>query len=121
MGVTRSQGKGPRPVERGSVSETERNANVDAPELLRRANRLLDDAQAILTRASSSGDDKLALAAVREVRSSLEVLMRVHGLLAPDSSVVVNVDARKLTATLDQLSLEQLKALLPPAIEGETA
>jgi len=100
---------------------------LDAPELLRRANRLLDDAQSILGRASSAGDDKLALAAVREVRSSLEVLMRVHGLLAPDSSVVVNVDARRLSATLDALSVDELRALArgvplpPPAIEGETA
>ncbi len=53
--------------------------------------------------------------------------MRVHGLLAPDSSVVVNVDARRLSATLDALSVDELRALArgvplpPPAIEGETA
>lgn len=103
------------------------SAPADPKMLLRRAERLLDDAQTILSRATDAQDDRLALQAVRETRSSLELLMKAHGLLTPESAVTVNIDARRaFDAKLADLSAEELRALaygkpiaLPPTIEGE--
>jgi hypothetical protein len=50
--------------------------------------------------------------------------MRTAGLLTPDGSVTVNVDARRLDANLAKLSVDELRALargVPLAIEGEVA
>jgi hypothetical protein len=70
--------------------------------------RLLDEAAGVLGRAKSVGDDRLALAAVREARGVVETLAKVQGLVSPDVAVQVNVgqvvvddpDARRLAVEL---------------------
>ncbi len=88
-------------------------SDADPKALIRRAELLLDDATAICTRAKSDGDARLALHALRECRSSLELLMRAHGMLASDGAVV-NIDARRqsidLFAKLDEATLRRLAA-----------
>ncbi|GEM_PF-2679966 len=99
--------------------------DVNPTALVKRAERALFLGETILSKALSDEDLRLALGALDRVRSALEQLLKVHGLLAPDGAVTVNVDARRLNAQLDALSLEELRALargvpLPrSAIEGE--
>ena len=67
---------------------------------------------------------RLGLQAVRECRSSLESLMKAHGMLASDATVNVNIDARKQVLTrLSRFSESELRALARgeslPALTGE--
>lgn len=97
------------------------NHDLDPKALLKRAEWLLDDAQAILTRASAGSDDRLALSAVREVRSSLELVMKAHGMLTPDNAVSVNLvidQRRQAQALLAKLDIEELRALARGASIG---
>ncbi len=86
-------------------------SEADPKAVIRRAELLLDDATAICARAKTDGDARLALQALRECRSSLELLMRAHGMLQPDGSVVI--DARRQTpiANVAEFSVEELRAL----------
>lgn len=70
-------------------------SETDPKALIRRAELLLDDAMTILARAKAADDSRLGLQAVRECRSSLELLMKAHGVPAPDAAVNVNIDARR--------------------------
>lgn len=83
---------------------------ADPRTLLHRAELLLNDAHAILTRASSAGDDRMALQAVRETRASLELVMKAHGMLAGDGTTI-NIDARR-GASLEALPPTAWRALL---------
>lgn len=77
---------------------------ADPQALLRRAERLLWLAESIAAKARKDDDARLSLIAVDRARLALEVLMRAHGMLAPDAAVTVNVDQRKLAiATLAAL------------------
>jgi hypothetical protein len=116
----------PRPPAREDVSGSVRFDSGDPASLVAATARLVDEALGLLEHAKNGGDHRTALAALREARDGLALLMRTAGLLTPDGSVTVNVDARRLDATLGQLSIEELRALargepLPPAIEGEVA
>jgi hypothetical protein len=95
------------------LSRSIKNApGLDPKALLRRAEHLLDDAQAILSRAAGAGDDRMALTAVRETRASLELVMRAHGMLANDGPTV-NIDARKQSLALFAgLSTDEIRAKL---------
>lgn len=84
---------------------------ADPKSLLRRAELLLDDAQAILTQVKATGDVKTALVAVRETRASIQLLMDAHGMLGKDG-ITVNIDARKQSlALLDGKSFDDLLAM----------
>jgi hypothetical protein len=122
----RKRRSSPRPLEREATAGSVRFDSRDPASLVATTARLVDEALGLLEHAKSGGDHRTALAALREARDGLALLMRTAGLLTPDGSVTVNVDARRLDATLGQLSIEELRALargepLPPAIEGETA
>ena len=95
----------------------------DAESLMRRAERLLWLAETIAAQAHADEDSRLALQAVDRARSALETMMRASGMIGGDG-LVVNVDARRLEASLAQLSVEELRALatgkgLPAPIEAE--
>jgi len=81
--------------------------------LIRRAELLLDDATVICSKAKDEGDSRLALQALRECRSSLELLMKAHGMLAGDTSTTI-LDQRRqsiqLFAKLDEATLRKLAA-----------
>lgn len=103
-------GTGAVPVRFDSSAKGE----LEPKALLRRAEWLLDDAQSILTRASAGNDDRLALSAVREVRSSLELVMKAHGMLSPENAVSVNVvvdQRRQAAALLSKFSEDELRAI----------
>ena len=99
--------------------------------LIRRAERALSYGESIVMRAVEEKDDRLALQGLDRVRSSLEQLLKVHGLLVPDGASTF-VDARRQQIqVLGQLSVEELRAIAagrpisdfedasqPPAIEG---
>lgn len=112
----------------GSARFASSSMPADPKMLLQRAERLLDDAQTILSRATDAEDDRLALQAVREVRSSLELVMKAHGMLTSEAAITINVDARRaFDAKLADLTAEELRAIaygkplpLPVTIEGET-
>ncbi len=84
---------------------------TDARSIIERADVLLSRAEGVLTRAEGANDDLLALKAVREAKSVLEMLARIHGLLQPDG-VSVTIDARKQTAILQDLSDDELRAII---------
>jgi hypothetical protein len=86
-------------------------SDADPKALIHRAELLLDDATAICARAKTDGDARLALQALRECRSSLELLMRAHGMLQPDGSVVIDARRQTLIANVAELSVEELRAL----------
>lgn len=61
--------------------------------LVRRAERLLNIAENIATRAEADNDNRLCLFALDRAQRSLDSLLKVAGLLGPD--VQVNVDNRQ--------------------------
>jgi hypothetical protein len=127
----------PKPPSHGhgrNVSQTRRRAkagrcsscgvSVENPEpssLLKRAERILWIAETIAAQAQRDDDSRLALMAVDRARGALETMMRAVGMIGGDGQVVVNVDARRLEATVAQLSVDDLRRLaaLPSAVEGE--
>ncbi len=101
----------PTPAPPTDCSNLSRNDLAADPKLLiRRAELLLDDAQSIVTQAKRDGDARLGLQAIRETRSSLELLMRAYGLLAPDNSVTINASSLQF-ANVSALSVAELRAL----------
>jgi hypothetical protein len=95
------------------------DSDADPKALICRAEFLLDDATAICARAKTDGDARLALQALRECRSSLELLMRAHGMLQPDGTTV-NIDARRQSVELfAKLSIEELRALARGNVDSE--
>jgi hypothetical protein len=79
--------------------------------LLRRASGLMDDVQGIIDRARSSGDDRLALQAQRELRESLRLAMQAIGMLSDGATVVVDQRKIELRTNIGELSVEHLRAL----------
>jgi hypothetical protein len=78
---------------------------------LRCAERLLDDAQSILTQVKATGDIKTALVAVRETRASIQLLMDAHGMLGKDGTTF-NIDARRQSIeVLGNMSMDDLLRL----------
>ena len=95
-------------------------SEADPKALIRRAELLLDDATAICARAKTDGDARLALQALRECRSSLELLMRAHGMLQPDGSVVIDARRQTLIANVAELSVNELRALAGGQLTGDS-
>jgi transposase-like protein len=66
-------------------------AERQARSLLQRVQDLVDRTEALLERAEQSGSVVQALAAVRELRGSYELLGRATGELRPDQGVTINL------------------------------
>jgi hypothetical protein len=79
--------------------------------------------------AVDDDDDRLALQGLDRVRTSLEQLLKVHGLLLPDSGATFIDARRQQVAILGELTKEQILALAglctkTPSLQlnpGETA
>jgi hypothetical protein len=88
--------------------------------LVKRAERVLSFGEAILEKAIDDEDFRLALQAVDRTRSSLEQLMKVHGLLAPEGGSTTIIDARRqsieLTGKLSTEFLRRVAARDPEAL-----
>ncbi|MGA9018016.1 MAG: hypothetical protein WB438_03655 [Candidatus Cybelea sp.] len=104
--------------ERTNLGDSIRFASdaTDPKALIRRAELLLDDATAICARAKSDGNARLALQALRECRSSLELLMRAHGMLQPDGATTI--DNRTQILSFKELTTDELRSLAQLA-EGQ--
>jgi hypothetical protein len=90
----------------------------DPQSLVATTARLVDEALGLLEHAKNAGDRRTALQALREARDGLALLMRVAGLLAPDNSVTVAVDARRQSiALLGKLTEDELRALARGAMD----
>jgi hypothetical protein len=93
----------------------------DPKALIRRAERALHYAETILMKAIEEKDDRLALQALDRVRTSLEQLMKVHGMLHPDGVQ----DNRRVTNIFEGVPTDMLRAVLaalPSTVEeGATA
>ena len=72
--------------------------------------RLVDEALDLLEHAKKASDHRTALAALREARDGLALLMRASGLLASDNSVTI--DNRKLQVNLCGLHGPDLRVLI---------
>jgi len=84
-------------------------SEADPKALIRRAELLLDDATAICARANTDADARLAFQALRECRSSLELLMRAHGMLQPDGAT--SIDNRTQLLSFKELTTDELRNL----------
>jgi hypothetical protein len=72
--------------------------------------RLVDEALGLLEHAKKADDRRTALAALREARDGLSLLMRVAGMLTDGATI--NVDARRQSlAVWANLSEDELRAL----------
>lgn len=76
--------------------QIDEGASVEPAVLIRRVDAIVSAAEGILKRAVDLDKPYLALKAVSECRESLRLLMQAVGMLAPDGSTVINVDARRL-------------------------
>jgi hypothetical protein len=97
--------------------------DADPKQLVTRAERLLWLAEQIAAQAQKDDDARLALQAVDRARSSLEMLLRVHGLWQPDAvqdNRTVNVFASRSREDLERIldGLQRLPALesAPPGV-----
>lgn len=86
-----------QPAKRGAPGLAERSEPVEArfdtsepKSLVRTTARLVDQALDLLEGAKRAGDRRTALAALREARDGLQLLMRVGGMLAGDAPTTDN-------------------------------
>jgi hypothetical protein len=85
-----------------------------SPDMLkRRSEKVLAEGERIMEIARDAGDLRLGLQALDRVQRSLDQLLKVHGMLGPDSvNVNVHIDNRRKTeALMAQLTVEELRAL----------
>jgi hypothetical protein len=68
--------------------------------LVKRAERVLAVGEQIMTKAIEDEDFRLGLQAIDRAKGSLDQLLKVHGILAPDGGVNVTIDARKQNAVV---------------------
>jgi uncharacterized protein YlxP (DUF503 family) len=81
--------------------------------LLDRVERLVSEAESVLSVAKDTGKASLALAAIREVRESLKLLGQVTGEIRPDGAVQVSVVNLVESSEWRDLSRAILRALAP--------
>ena len=80
---------------------------------MKRAEKVLYFGEQILTKAIEAEDFKLALQAVDRARASLDQLLKVHGLLTPDSAANVTIDQRRqVIAVMAKLTEDDLRSLV---------
>lgn len=84
----------------------------DPASLVSTTARLVDEALDLLEHAKKGDDRKTALAALREARDGLQLLMRASGMLTSDNAVTVQIDARRQAMNvIGKLSEDELRAL----------
>ena len=79
----------------GQLTGESADGRLEPKDMLRRAERSLWMSETVATKALDSGDNRLVLLSLDRNKSMLEMLMKAHGMLGPDT--VVNVDARTQT------------------------
>jgi hypothetical protein len=80
----------------------------DPKALIRRAERALHYGETIVMKAVEDKDDRLALQALDRVRTSLDQLMKVHGLLHPDGVQ----DNRRVTNIFEGVPSDTIRAII---------
>jgi hypothetical protein len=80
----------------------------DPKALIRRAERALHYGETIVMKAVEDKDDRLALQALDRVRTSLDQLMKVHGLLHPDGVQ----DNRSVTNIFADVPTDEIRKIL---------
>lgn len=99
-------------AEQVAPADSSRFDSRDPSTLVATTARLVDEALALLEHAKGKGDHKIALAALREARDGLQLLMRAAGMLNEASQVTVAIDARRQQmAILARLSEDDLRAI----------
>jgi hypothetical protein len=99
-------------AQNGAVRGDNASVSVDASsraDLVGSTARLVDEALSLLENAKRADDRRTALAALREARDGLALLMRAGGFLAPENTVTI--DARRQSLVLDDRSLAELLAM----------
>ena len=93
-------------------SEPVRFDSENPASLISTTARLVDEALDLLEHAKRDDDRKVALAALREARDGLQLLMRARGMLADATAGNTYVDQRKqVVAVLGKLSEADLRAI----------
>ena len=117
-GALRKGGNGARSSQAGRLSGGRcptcgvATDDADPKALIRRAERALYFGEAIVGRAVEESDDRLALQGLDRVRTSLEQLMKVNGLLQPDGATTVIVSA-------EEMSVRKALSIVVNAVKGE--
>jgi hypothetical protein len=91
--------------------------DADPKALIRRAERTLHYGETIVMKAVEEGDDRLALQGLDRVRTALELLLKVHGLLAPEGGITID-NRKQVISVLSDLSDDELRALIAGASGG---
>jgi hypothetical protein len=101
----------------GGMTTLLESETLDGKALIWRAEKLLHLAERIALEAKDAGDARLCLIALEKAQKSLETLLRVAGLLKPDSVVV---DARTVNVyeNWPTPSLEALRAFYEALASG---
>lgn len=98
--------------EETSPSDSLRFDSRDPSSLVATTVRLVDEALGLLEHAKRKADTRTALAALREARDGLQLLMRTAGMLSDAAQVTVAIDARRQQmAVLAKLSEDDLRAI----------
>jgi|HubBroStandDraft_2_1064218.scaffolds.fasta_scaffold04630_8 hypothetical protein len=84
----------------------------DAKTLVATTIRLVDEALGLLENAKKADDRRTALAAWREARDGLALLMRVEGLLQPDGANTTIDNRKQVIQVLANLSEDEFRALV---------
>lgn len=93
-----------------------------ADELLAKVRRLQGEAEAILEKSRRAGDDKTALAAIKEARSGLELLAKMVGELQTGTSVNITVSTQWIELRADLMTalepFPEARVAVMHALEG---
>ena len=119
LAYRRRERKPGRPVECAEPGGIVRFDPEDPKSLVETTARLVDDALSLLENSKRSDDNRTALAALREARDGLKLLMQNAGMLAGDGSTVI--DNRRQTVNIASLTTDDLRSLarLAPAIDAD--
>lgn len=114
--IRRIEKEAAAPVERTEVTQSSRIDPHDPQALLAAQAQLVNQA---LDVAEHAADHRTQLAAIREARDGLTVLMRTAGMLQADGGVVIDARRQTLIANVSELSVEDLRALARGIIDQE--
>jgi len=101
------------PHQGATSADPTRFDTLDPASLVSTTAKLVAEALDLLENAKKADDRRTALAALREARDGLALLMRASGMLAPDASVNIAIDQRRQSvALMAGLSEADLRALV---------
>lgn len=101
----------PKPDAGSRLAEPIRFDSKDPTALVATTARLVDEALELLEHAKRAEDHRTALAALREARDGLQLLMRASGMLAGDNATIVLDQRTQINAMMAKLTEEELRAL----------